>query len=235
MTLEVDGGMKEYLHSLKGKKYDPLTRKEEEKLLKKYKKTHDKNIRDKLIMSNMRYASSMVNPYVGRGLSYMELLSEAHDGLIESIDRYDSKFGTKLISYSKWWIMQRMNAAIDKRMNEKKTNVAFNVNVKDKEDEEEEYIDGTDFIVDNEDETAQDKENKKNDRSEYVKMLMEVLDEREIEIIRLYFGIDKDKAYTLTEIGEMFSMTKERIRQIVERAMSKIRSEAVLSDFEYEN
>jgi RNA polymerase sigma factor (sigma-70 family) len=54
------------------------------------------------------------------------------------------------------------------------------------------------------------------------KMLL-ALDEREREILRLRFGLDRGQPQTLEEVGEHFSLTRERIRQIEARAMSKLR------------
>ena len=59
------------------------------------------------------------------------------------------------------------------------------------------------------------------------------LDERELRIIRLYFGLDGHEALTLERIGGMMSLTRERVRQLKERALSKLRHpgryEALLS------
>ena len=49
------------------------------------------------------------------------------------------------------------------------------------------------------------------------------LDEREREILRLRFGLDRGEPRTLEEVGEHFNLTRERIRQIEARAMSKLR------------
>ncbi|HEX3542752.1 MAG TPA: sigma-70 family RNA polymerase sigma factor [Acidimicrobiales bacterium] len=57
---------------------------------------------------------------------------------------------------------------------------------------------------------------------EVAKMLV-ALDEREREILRLRFGLDRGEPRTLDEVGEHFSLTRERIRQIEARAMSKLR------------
>ena len=59
-------------------------------------------------------------------------------------------------------------------------------------------------------------------RDEVNKMLV-ALDEREREILRLRFGLDRGQPRTLDEVGECFSLTRERIRQIEARAMSKLR------------
>jgi RNA polymerase sigma factor (sigma-70 family) len=57
---------------------------------------------------------------------------------------------------------------------------------------------------------------------EVAKMLV-VLDEREREVLQLRFGLDRGQARTLDEVGTHFNLTRERIRQIEARAMSKLR------------
>ena len=49
------------------------------------------------------------------------------------------------------------------------------------------------------------------------------LPEREAEVLRLYFGLDVDYAMTLEEIGEKFNLTRERVRQIKEKAIRRLR------------
>ena len=49
------------------------------------------------------------------------------------------------------------------------------------------------------------------------------LDERELRIIRLYFGLDGHEALTLEQIGDLMGVTRERVRQIKERALSRLR------------
>jgi RNA polymerase sigma factor (sigma-70 family) len=53
--------------------------------------------------------------------------------------------------------------------------------------------------------------------------LLDPLDDREREILRLRFGLDRGEPRTLEEVGEHFNLTRERIRQIEARAMSKLR------------
>jgi RNA polymerase sigma factor (sigma-70 family) len=56
-----------------------------------------------------------------------------------------------------------------------------------------------------------------------INRLLSPLDEREREILRLRFGLDRGEPRTLEEVGEHFNLTRERIRQIEARAMSKLR------------
>ena len=53
--------------------------------------------------------------------------------------------------------------------------------------------------------------------------VLESLDEREMKIIRLYFGLDGAEAMTLEQIGGLMNLTRERVRQLKERALGKLR------------
>jgi|SRR6185437_8708389 len=56
-----------------------------------------------------------------------------------------------------------------------------------------------------------------------VEQLLATLDDREREILRLRFGLDRSQPQTLEDIGLRFGLTRERIRQLESRAMSKLR------------
>ena len=58
---------------------------------------------------------------------------------------------------------------------------------------------------------------------EEVAAALDTLKEREREVIRMYFGISHSYALTLNEIGEEFGLTRERVRQIKEKAIRRLR------------
>lgn len=58
---------------------------------------------------------------------------------------------------------------------------------------------------------------------EMVDMVLSTLSDREANIIRMRFGIGRDRAMTLEEVGKEFSLTRERIRQIEAKALRKLR------------
>ncbi len=60
-------------------------------------------------------------------------------------------------------------------------------------------------------------------RTNEVERLMSLLGSREEEVLRLYFGIGEDTAYTLEEIGIRTGITRERVRQIKDTAIAKLR------------
>jgi RNA polymerase primary sigma factor len=56
-----------------------------------------------------------------------------------------------------------------------------------------------------------------------ISSVLSTLPDREAEVVKLYFGVDVDHAHTLEEIGEKFNLTRERVRQIKEKAVRKLR------------
>ncbi|HZU71824.1 MAG TPA: sigma-70 family RNA polymerase sigma factor [Acidimicrobiales bacterium] len=63
-----------------------------------------------------------------------------------------------------------------------------------------------------------------------VERMLRPLDDRERQILRLRFGLDRGEPRTLEEVGEHFDLTRERIRQIESRAMSKLRHPSAAVD-----
>ncbi len=78
------------------------------------------------------------------------------------------------------------------------------------------------ILADHNQETPDDDILKRSARDQLEEVL-DNLDERELRIIRLYFGLDGSESLTLEQIGGMMSLTRERVRQLKERALSKLR------------
>ena len=68
-----------------------------------------------------------------------------------------------------------------------------------------------------------DKELQMDSLQEEVAAALDTLKDREREVIRMYFGIGESYALTLNEIGEEFGLTRERVRQIKEKAIRRLR------------
>ncbi len=64
----------------------------------------------------------------------------------------------------------------------------------------------------------------KNELQEEVSKILDTLQPREAKILRLYFGIGQDRAFTLEEIGSVFNLSRERVRQLKERALKRLRN-----------
>jgi len=79
-------------------------------------------------------------------------------------------------------------------------------------------------VLHNEDQSMPDKDLMNDSLKNEVANALIFLDKRESEVIRLSFGIGGDHSATLEEIGQRFNLTRERIRQIKEKAIRKLRS-----------
>ncbi len=56
-----------------------------------------------------------------------------------------------------------------------------------------------------------------------INRILSTLSDREAEVIKFYFGLNKEHSLTLEEIGERFNLTRERVRQIKEKAIRRLR------------
>jgi RNA polymerase primary sigma factor len=56
-----------------------------------------------------------------------------------------------------------------------------------------------------------------------ITVILSTLTKRESEVVRLYFGIDEETGHTLEEIGSRFNLTRERVRQIKEKALRRLK------------
>ncbi len=67
---------------------------------------------DALIEGNLRLVLKIANDFLGRGLSWEDLVSEGNRGLITAARRFDASRGAKFSTYSAWWIKQAIRQAI---------------------------------------------------------------------------------------------------------------------------
>lgn len=90
----------------------PLIDKETEKELSKKALLGDESAKNKLIESNLRLVVSIAKRYVGKGISFLDLIQEGNIGLIKALDKFDPSMGFKFSTYSTWWIRQNITRAI---------------------------------------------------------------------------------------------------------------------------
>ena len=217
------------------KKYKPLTKAKEKRLLKQVRKGN-LNAKNELLEANLKFVFDIAKHYTGRGIPISDLISEGNMGLLKAVDKFDEEQDVKFISYAVWWIRQSIISSINKRkllnmveMDSTQSNdTIIERNISDEEDEIV-YRNDKFFSNENEENIAETSQNQK----EIITRLLNVLNAREKEIIENYYGLNDCKELTLAEIGEKFNLSSERVRQINNKSLKKLRTKILLlNDFE---
>ncbi len=254
-----------YLRSIG--KVELLTAAQEVELAKRIERG-DMLAKRQMVEANLRLVVSIAKGYLGRGLSFLDLIQEGSLGLIRAVEKFDYRRGYKFSTYATWWIRQAVTRAIaDKartiripvHMVEKLNRIAYVerqlVQLLGREPEPEEIAielrwsvsDVKEILrvaqlpvslekpVGDEDESelgdfvADDavlepfEEASEHLQQEGVRKALDALPERERQVIELRYGLTGLEPLTLEEVGRTFGVTRERIRQIENNTLKKLK------------
>jgi RNA polymerase primary sigma factor len=229
---------------------------EQRECLMELKKNNDpelqKQIEANLVKSNLLFVISIAKEYQNSGLDLADIIQEGNIGLLKAFQYFDPTVENKFISYAVYWVRQSIKQAL----NEKSRTIRIPVNivsdiakskknttefsdlfsedlstaypscVKLNEELDEEGTTLLDLIA-NENAPAPDELYERNDDlKERLHHLVGTLEERERTIIEEYFGLYENPR-TLEEIGSDMGLTKERVRQLRDKCLSKMKNHAL--------
>ena len=203
---------------------DPLTKQEEDKLINQML-NGDKNARNKIIEHNLRLVAHIVKKYDNGKDDIDDLISIGTIGLIKGIDTFSNKNGTKLTTYAARCVENEI--LMFYRSNKKNAkNISINESVGfDKEGNEISFLDilktpNPDYVSDI-------------DLQDNIKLLykfIDVLTDREKEIIIKRYGLYNQKEQTQKQIAKDFKISRSYVSRIEKRALTKILREFIKND-----
>ncbi len=267
-SVNTDDSVKIYLQQIG--KIPLLSHEEEVKIAKQIKENNSEIAKSTLVNANLRLVVSIAKKYIGRGLSFLDLIQEGNIGLMKAAERFDYEKGYKFSTYATWWIQQSITRAIaDKarvirlpiHMIESlgkirkatidlttelgrtptKQEVAYKlglsvskltsiiksaqstISIETPANQKEDSTKIADYIVDESTIAPSERVSQEN-LFEDIQRMLKQLSPKERDILILRYGLDNNgEKKTLDEIGSHYGVSRERIRQIENRAISKLK------------
>ena len=221
---------------------------EERQVFAYYEENHTTEVRNQIALKNDLLIKKIANGYGHLGVELEELFQEGYFGLMIAIDRFDYKAGFKFSTYASHWInnvigryiinnghmirlpvylkdlAEKLGVSIEqiqKAQQAAKSNEVTSLNVPVGENKESGDTELISMIPDSQNDIA-DSVIRDLDLEKLNKILENVLTLRETVVLNLRYGLNNERKMTLMEIGELYGLTRERIRQIEASALRKL-------------
>lgn len=188
--------------------------------------------KDKLVTDNIGYVVNMAKQYAGRGVDMDDLISEGNIAMIDAAKKFDATRGKRFVSYAAPFIRHAMEQAIEQQAglyrvprseanrDTKKRKMPVSV------DEPIPIGSSTGFnllsVLVNGNVKQADLKLEDAETIDQLKNVIKVLDDREREVVTRFYGLGS-ASFTMAEIGEAMGLKRERVRQIRDKAVRKMK------------
>ena len=197
----------------------------------------DSRALNRLVEANLRFVVTIANQYKGKGLQMDDLVSEGNIGLMKAASRFDPERGTRFVNFAVVHIRQQIEKAIARQTDPPK-GMASGRKGSDTNGMQKGLTLASHLSVDaplgyrnnmsllsvlvNQDAPFADERVHSEAIEEAIEYALGLLDERESRVMNAFFGINQEHE-TMAEIAEDMELKRERIRQIRDKAVRKLR------------
>jgi len=213
-------------------------------------KSEREKIEEELLLGNLRFVITVAKKYQNQGMDLQDLIAEGNFGLMKAIKNFDWGKDLRFISYAVWWVKQSIIQSLNdnartirlpvnvvqdlqkakkevensgKKMDDKFTSLPSIIDLNMSINNEGDTL--IDVIVNNDAESPDSVFNTKDQLKDKMMSILNILDDRERVIVEDYYGLTGTPR-TLEDIGSDFGLTKERVRQIKDKALRRLRNES---------
>lgn len=203
---------------------------DEEARLSQRIKAGDKRALSKLVEANLRFVVKIASQYRGKGVDLEDLISEGNLGLMKAAAKFDASKGIRFVNFAVVYIRQKMEQAIDKTaLYQVPKNIPSNH--ADRQNSHALSYDAplghrTNMsllsVLVNPNAPIADERVYSEAMKQAIERALEGLDARESRVVNAFFAIDREHE-TMAEIAEDMGLKRERVRQIRDKAVRKLR------------
>lgn len=198
----------------------------EERLLSERIKQGDQKALGRLVEANLRFVVKLASQYRGRGLQMDDLVSEGNIGLMTAAARYDGSRGLRFVKFAAPYVRRQIERAIDQQNGTLKA-VGETVRSQTRTlsvDAPLGYRSNVSLlsVLVNSDAPLADEGVYSEAIEHAVEFALLTLSERESQVVTRFYGLDCEYE-TMAEIGDELGLKRERVRQIRNRAIRRLK------------
>ncbi|GMU23524.1 MAG: hypothetical protein AMXMBFR13_36020 [Phycisphaerae bacterium] len=165
-------------------------------------------VKNHILRANLRLVVSIARRHVGKSPHFFEIVSDGNLSLMRAVEKFDYARGFKFSTYASWAIMRNYARTIPEQMYQSAR-----------------LVTGTDELLNIAPSREEAVDSVLDSTRQLISRGLALLSSRERDVVVRHYGLDNGGSpQTLDQIGRLFGVTKERVRQIERKAIIKLRA-----------